>query len=122
MGQDASANRKGANETASAKDKKFIHLPNTCSWWKDFKSFLIRLQAKEISSIADYIVAFKENDPFKEAKELTTLKVVCQHSPNTPVTEKLFIEELLPWLAEKALAVEQLFVENRKHGLLRVSL
>ena len=76
MGQDASTNRQGGNETASAKDKKFVHLPNTCSWWKDFKSFLIRLQAKEISSIEDYIVAFKENDPFKEAKELITLKVM----------------------------------------------
>ena len=121
MGQDASANREGANETASAKDKKFVHLPNTCSWWKDFKTFLTRLQAKEISSMEDYIVSFKENDPFKEAKELTTLKVACQHSPSTPVTEKLFIEELLPWLAEKALAVEQLFIENGNHGLLKVS-
>ena len=122
MGQNPSASREGARETASAKDKKFVHLPNTCSWWKDFKSFLIKLQAKEIDSIDDYIAAFKDNDPFKEAKELTNLKVACQHSPNTPVSEKLFIEELLPWLAEKALAVEQLFIENGNHGLLKVSL
>lgn len=121
MGQDASVDREGANETPSAKDKKFVHLPNTCSWWKEFKSFLIKLQqAKEILSIDDYIVAFKENDPFKEAKELKNLKFACQNSPNTPVDEKTFIEELLPWLAGKALAVEQLFVENDNQGLLKV--
>ena len=117
----ASANRKGTNETASAKDKNFVHLPNTCSWWKDFKSFLTKLQAKEILSMDDYIEAFKDNDPFKEAKHLANLKVVCQHSPVSPVNEKLFIEELLPWLAGKALAVEQLFTENGNQGLLKVS-
>lgn len=69
----------------------------------------------------DYIVAFIENDPFKEAKELTTLKIACLHSPNSPVNEKVFVEELLPWLAEKALAVEQLFNENHNHGLLKVN-
>ena len=121
MGHDISVNRKGANETASAKDKKFVHLPNTCSWWKDFKIFLTRLQAKEIQSIGDYIKAFKENDPFNEAKELTNLKVACQQILKSPVNEKSFIEELLPWLAEKALAVEQLFTEGENHGLLKVS-
>ena len=122
MGHNASVNRKGANETASAKDKNFVHLPNTCSWWKDFKSFLTKLQAKEIRSIDDYIVAFKENDPFKEAKQLPNLKAACQQTPNTPVNEKLFIEELLPWLARKALAVEQLFIEGENPGLLKVSI
>ena len=122
MGNDASVNRDGANETASAKDKKFVHLPNTCSWWKDFKGFLTKLQAKEIRSIDDYIAAFSENDPFKEAKELSNLKAACQLSANTPVNEKLFIEELLPWLAGKALAVEQLFIEGENRGLLKVSL
>ena len=74
-----------------------------------------------MQSMDDYIETFKENDPFNEAKHLTNLKVVCQHSPNTPVNEKLFTEELLPWLAGKALAVEQLFTENKSHGLLKVS-
>lgn len=119
MGHDISVNRKGANETASAKDKKFVHLPNTCSWWKDFKIFLTSLQAKEIQSIGDYIKAFKDNDPFKEAKELTNLKVACQQVSKSPVNEKLFMEELLPWLAGKALAVDHLFTEGENHGLLK---
>jgi len=115
-------NRGGANESASSKDKNFVHLPNTCLWWKDFKAFLIRLQAKEISSIDDYIAAFQENDPFKGANNnLTNLKLVCQQSPKTPVDEKLFIQELLPWLAGKALAVELLFNESGNKGLVRVS-
>ena len=121
MGNNPSASRKGANETASAKDKNFVHLPNTCSWWEDFKGFLTKLQAKEIRSIEDYIAAFQENDPFNEAKRLSNLLAACQHSASTPVNEKLFIEELLPWLAGKALAVEQLFVEGETRGLLKVS-
>lgn len=122
MGQDASLNRKGANETRSSKDKNFVHLPNTCPWWTEFKGFLTRLQAKEILSIDDYILAFNENDPFKESKELTNLKRACMHGPDAPVDEKLFIEELLPWLAGKALSVEHLFTENGKQGLVKVSI
>ena len=122
MGQDASK-RAGANETPSAKDKKFVHLPNTNAWWKDFfKGFLADVQAVKFLTLDHFAASFAENDPFKEVKELTNLKKTCTVSINSPVKEKELMEELLPWLAGKALAVEELFVEDGRHDLLKVNL
>jgi len=121
MGQDASK-REGADKTASAKDKSYVHLPNNNVWWKDFKSFLADVQAVKFLTLDHFAASLSENDPFKEAKELANLKKACTLSENTPVKEKAFMEEMLPWLAGKALAAEELFVEGGKHGLLKVRL
>ena len=86
MGQDASANRRGANETALAEDKNFVHLPKAYSWWKDFKSFLTRLQAKEISTGCQWMIILKHSKRMILSKKLNNYQTQlisssCQYSP-----------------------------------------
>ena len=92
-----------------------VSLPNIGKEWSKVKDDLKKLAKKKVVGLDAFEAIYKANDRWMNvAVPFNVLRRVLQDG--THVTEEFFCESLLPWIAGKALQVEQLFKET-KHKL-----
>lgn len=94
-----------------AQREEFIHLPVLYENWPKIKADLKALADKDIKGISRFEEVLQRNDRWEN------VKVPCNLLRNVLEEERFFSTEhfsdtLLPWLAQKALDVEQLFKES----------
>ncbi len=96
-------------ETLERKD--FIYLPNTYPSWKDLRKDLESLQRKEVVGIPALEDILKKNDRWENIHPpFNLLNNVLKKDAH--FTTEYFCETLLPWLAGKALQVQELFADQ----------
>ena len=86
-----------------------IRLPNTYKEWEKIRHGLKKLAEKRERGLDTFEAIYKnEIDPWDSARPpFGLLRRVL--SDGSHMTEEFFCERLLPWLASKALQVEELF-------------
>lgn len=90
--------------------KRFTSLPNTASEWPGVRGGLQKLAEKKVRGVEELEAFFERNDRYKVIHPpFNVLRRVLGEADH--VTEEFFAETLLPWIAKKALQVEELFQE-----------
>lgn len=82
-----------------------MELPNAQERWKNLKVGLTDLAKKKVKGVEAFEQFVRENDDQKSPFSL--LRMVVANDKH--FTEEFFCETLLPWIASKALQVEELF-------------
>lgn len=86
----------------------FVELPNTQERWKNLKVGLTNVAEKKIKGLEAFEKFVCENDLWESTSApFSLLRKVLAHDKH--FTEEFFCETLLPWIAGKALQVEELF-------------
>ena len=89
-----------------------MELPNTQDHWKELKVGLAKLAEKKVKGLEAFEKILSENDHWESVS--TPFSLLRQLlSRDTHFTEEYFCETLLPWIADKALQVEELFKDSR---------
>ena len=98
---------------------KFISLPNTYPSWKDLQQDLESLEKKEIKGLEGLEVILKRHDRWENIHPpFKLLNDVLQKDRH--FTTQYFNDILLPWLAKKALQVQELFEAQNFKILVRI--
>jgi len=91
--------------------KKFISLPNTYPPWKGLQEDLESLQKNEVQGMPALETILKKHDrwenihtPFKLLRDVL--------KKDNHFTDEYFSDILLPWLAKKALQVQELYADQ----------
>ena len=92
-----------------AKERSSIRLPNTYQEWEKIRDGLKKLAEKRERGLDAFEAIYKgEIDRWERAvPPFALLRRVLTDASH--MTEEFFCERLLPWLASKALQVEELF-------------
>lgn len=91
----------------------FVELPNAQERWKNLKVGLTDLAEKKVKGLEAFEQFVCENDDRKFiSAPFSLLRMVVANDKH--FTEELFCETLLPWIANKALQVEELFDNETK--------
>ena len=89
----------------------FVELPNTQEHWLKLRVGLTDLAEKKVKGLEVLEEILAENDHGQAiSTPLSLLRKVL--SDGSHFTEEVFCETLLPWIAGKALQVEELFKES----------
>ena len=85
-----------------------VNLPSTYKQWPEIKDDLTNLAEKKLRGVDAFEDVCKKHDRWEPIKPpFSLLRRVL--SDGSHVTEEFFCETLLPWIAGKALQVEELF-------------
>ena len=91
--------------------ERFVELPNIQDHWKSLKPGLVNLAEKKVKGLEAFEGILSENDHWESVSTpFSMLRKVL--SSDGHFTEEYFCETLLPWIAGKALQVEELFKES----------
>jgi len=98
-----------ANQANQAKSRaKLVNLPSTYKQWPEIKDDLRNLAEMKLRGVGAFEEVCKKHDRWEQVKTpFSLLRRIL--SDGTHVTEEFFCETLLPWIAGKALQVEELF-------------
>lgn len=98
-----------ANQANQAKSRaKLVNLPSTYKQWPEIKDDLRNLAKKKLRGVGAFEEVCKKHDRWEQVNPpFSLLRRIL--SDGTHVTEEFFCEILLPWIAGKALQVEELF-------------
>ena len=90
---------------------KWIHLPCTYNEWPKLKTDLCNLAEKKITGLDAFDEILKENDRWENIHlPHALLRRVLKE--DKVFTQEYFCETLMPWIAGKAVQVEELFKES----------
>jgi hypothetical protein len=90
---------------------EFVELPNIQDHWKDLKVGLTNLAEKKVKGLDAFEKILSENDHWESVSTpFSLLRQIL--SRDAHFTEEYFCETLLPWIADKALQVEELFKDS----------
>lgn len=90
---------------------EFVELPNIQDHWKVLKPGLKNLAEKRVKGLEAFEKILSENDHWESiSTPFSLLRQVL--SSDGHFTEEYFCETLLPWIAGKALQVDELFKDS----------
>lgn len=94
-----------------------VSLPNTFKRWPEVSENLKKIREGKIQELEEFEKVYTELEHYRESEATPTfscLRHVLKDGKH--FTEHHFLSTLLPWLADKALQVEELF-KNEEHRL-----
>ena len=90
---------------------EFVELPNTQDHWKVLKTGLANLAEKKVKGLEAFEKLLSESDHWESVSTpFSLLRQVLSRDEH--FSEEYFCETLLPWIAGKALQVEELFKDS----------
>ncbi len=90
---------------------KFLSLPNTRPEWSKLREGLQKLAEKQVRGVEELEAFIEGNDRWSVIHPpFDVLRRVLKDADH--VSSEFFAETLLPWVAKKALQVEELFKEQ----------
>ncbi len=88
--------------------ERYVSLPNTRPEWSNLRVGLKNLAEKRVRGVEEFEAFIESNDPYQVIHPpFNVLRRVLKDADH--VSEEFFAESLLPWIAKKALQVEELF-------------
>ncbi len=88
--------------------ERYVSLPNTRPEWSNLRVGLKNLAEKRVRGVEEFEAFIESNDPYKVIHPpFNVLRRALKDADH--VSEEFFAESLLPWIAKKALQVEELF-------------
>lgn len=95
----------------SRSNKSLLDLPSTYKEWPKIAKDLKNLAEKKVRGVDAFEGICAEHDRWEQVRTpFSLLRRVL--SDGTHVTEEFFCDSLLPWIAGKALKVEELFKDT----------